>query len=45
MHDLAIQIIRDGEGASKLIQIKVSGAENTSSAKKIAMGRTLRLEA
>ena len=36
MHDLAIQIIRDGEGASKLIQIKVSGAENTSSAKKIA---------
>ena len=36
MHDLAIQIVKDGEGAKKLIQIKVSGAENTSSAKKIA---------
>ena len=35
MHDLAIQIVRDGEGASKLIHIKVSGAENSSSAKKI----------
>ena len=36
MYDLAIQIVKDGEGAKKLIQIKVSGAENTSSAKKIA---------
>jgi glutamate N-acetyltransferase/amino-acid N-acetyltransferase len=36
MHDLAIQIVKDGEGAKKLIEIKVSGAENTSSAKKIA---------
>ena len=36
MHDLAIQIVRDGEGATKLIQVKVSGAENSSSAKKIA---------
>ena len=36
MHDLAIQIVKDGEGAKKLIQIRVSGAENTSSAKKIA---------
>ena len=36
MHDLAIQIVRDGEGATKLIHIKVSGAENSSSAKKIA---------
>tara|TARA_B100000676_G_scaffold239093_1_gene239681 strand:- start:1369 stop:2610 length:1242 start_codon:yes stop_codon:yes gene_type:complete len=36
MHDLAIQIVKDGEGAKKLIQIKVSGAENSSSAKKIA---------
>ena len=35
MHDLAIQIVRDGEGASKLIHIKVSGTENSSSAKKI----------
>ena len=36
VHDLAIQIVKDGEGAKKLIEIKVSGAENTSSAKKIA---------
>jgi glutamate N-acetyltransferase/amino-acid N-acetyltransferase len=36
MHDLAIQIVRDGEGATKLIHVKVSGAENSSSAKKIA---------
>ena len=36
MHDLALQIVKDGEGAKKLIQIRVSGAENTSSAKKIA---------
>ena len=36
MQDLAIQIVKDGEGAKKLIQIRVSGAENTSSAKKIA---------
>ena len=36
MHDLAIQIVKDGEGASKLIHVKVSGAENSSAAKKIA---------
>jgi glutamate N-acetyltransferase/amino-acid N-acetyltransferase len=35
--DLALQIVRDGEGASKLIQIDVSGAENDRAAKKIAL--------
>ena len=35
--DLAHQIVRDGEGASKFITIDVSGAENDSAAKKIAM--------
>jgi glutamate N-acetyltransferase / amino-acid N-acetyltransferase len=34
--DLAIQIVRDGEGASKLVTVSVSGAANDASAKKIA---------
>ena len=37
MLDLSHQIVRDGEGATKFITIKVSGAENDGSAKKIAM--------
>lgn len=37
MLDLAHQIVRDGEGASKFIAVKVKGAENNFSAKKIAM--------
>ena len=36
MLDLAIQVIRDGEGASKLIEIDVDGAINDNSAKVIA---------
>ena len=35
--DLALQVVRDGEGASKLIQIDVSGAESNEAAKKIAL--------
>ncbi len=35
--DLALQVIRDGEGAQKLIRIDVTGAANPRSAKKIAM--------
>jgi glutamate N-acetyltransferase/amino-acid N-acetyltransferase len=35
--DLALQVIRDGEGAHKLVRIEVSGASNARSAKKIAM--------
>lgn len=36
MHDLAVQIVRDGEGATKLIDITVSGAQSDNSAKIIA---------
>jgi glutamate N-acetyltransferase/amino-acid N-acetyltransferase len=32
MRDLAHQVVRDGEGASKFVEIKVSGAANTSDA-------------
>ena len=35
--DLAQQIVRDGEGASKFIEITVTGAENDGAAKKIAL--------
>jgi glutamate N-acetyltransferase/amino-acid N-acetyltransferase len=34
--DLALQIVRDGEGATKFIKITVSGAETAASARKIA---------
>ncbi len=36
MHDLALQIVRDGEGATKLVKIQVTGAENGRSATTIA---------
>jgi glutamate N-acetyltransferase/amino-acid N-acetyltransferase len=35
--DLALQVIRDGEGAQKLVRIDVSGATTARSAKRIAM--------
>jgi glutamate N-acetyltransferase/amino-acid N-acetyltransferase len=35
--DLALQVIRDGEGAQKLIRIDISGATSAKSAKRIAM--------
>ncbi len=37
LHDLALQIVKDGEGAEKLVTIKVSGAESKNAAKIIAM--------
>ena len=37
MHDLALQVVKDGEGAQKLIEVKVKGAIDNQSAKKIAM--------
>ncbi len=37
MLELAHQIVRDGEGATKFITINVSGAEHNAAAKKIAM--------
>ena len=35
--NLAMQLVRDGEGASKFVQITVSGAKSKASAQKIAM--------
>ena len=35
--DLALQVVRDGEGAQKLIRIDVSGAESDHAAKRIAL--------
>lgn len=37
LKDLALQVVRDGEGASKLIEICVKGATSDASAKKIAL--------
>jgi glutamate N-acetyltransferase/amino-acid N-acetyltransferase len=37
MRDLALQVVRDGEGATKLVEIDVRGAQSSRSAKKIAM--------
>ena len=37
MKDLALLTVRDGEGASKLIEIHVTGAETASAAKRIAL--------
>jgi len=34
--DLALQLVRDGEGATKFVRINVSGAESPASARKIA---------
>ncbi len=36
LHDLAQQIVRDGEGATKLVQIEVTGATDDTSADRIA---------
>jgi glutamate N-acetyltransferase/amino-acid N-acetyltransferase len=36
LKDLALQIVRDGEGATKLITVRVSGAKNDIEAKKAA---------
>ena len=37
MTDLALQIVRDGEGATKLVEVVVNGAVSNSSAKVIAL--------
>lgn len=36
-HDLALQVAKDGEGAEKLIDITITGAENDKAAHRIAM--------
>lgn len=37
LHDLALQVVRDGEGAGKLITVTVQGAESDEAAKKVAL--------
>ncbi|MDE2334080.1 MAG: bifunctional glutamate N-acetyltransferase/amino-acid acetyltransferase ArgJ [Rhodospirillales bacterium] len=37
LHELALAVVRDGEGAQKLIRIDVGGAVSANSAKRIAM--------
>lgn len=37
MRDLAQQIVRDGEGASKFIAVTVTGAESTDAARRVAL--------
>ncbi|MEP1906342.1 MAG: bifunctional ornithine acetyltransferase/N-acetylglutamate synthase, partial [Nitratireductor sp.] len=37
MLDLAHQVVRDGEGATKFVQVTVSGAESHQAARRIAM--------
>jgi glutamate N-acetyltransferase/amino-acid N-acetyltransferase len=37
MLDLAHQVVRDGEGATKFVEIRVTGARDDSDARKVAM--------
>lgn len=37
LRDLAHQVVRDGEGASKFVEIEVTGAENATAARKIGL--------
>jgi len=37
LQDLAVQVVRDGEGATKLVRINVTGAESNAAARKIAL--------
>ena len=37
LHDLAMMVVRDGEGATKAVQITVTGAVSNASAKRIAL--------
>ena len=37
LHELAMMVVRDGEGAQKLVQITVEGAVSNASARRIAM--------
>jgi len=37
LKDLALQVVRDGEGATKMLEITVTGAESHAAAKKIAL--------
>ena len=37
LHELAVMIIRDGEGATKFIEVRVEGAKSEAHAKKVAL--------
>jgi glutamate N-acetyltransferase/amino-acid N-acetyltransferase len=37
MHDLALQVVKDGEGISKLMAIHIEGAENDEAARRIGL--------
>jgi glutamate N-acetyltransferase/amino-acid N-acetyltransferase len=37
LQDLAVQVVRDGEGATKLVRVNVTGAESNQAARKIAL--------
>ena len=37
LKDLALQVVRDGEGARKMVEVTVTGAESDTSAKRIAL--------
>ena len=37
MLDLAHQVVRDGEGATKFVEVRVTGAENAADARKVAL--------
>ena len=37
MKDLALQVVRDGEGATKLVEVRVTGAADDADARKVAM--------
>ena len=37
LHNLALQVVRDGEGARKMLEVNVKGAVSAKSAKRIAM--------
>jgi len=37
LRDLALMVVRDGEGAQKLVSIRVGGAENDTAARRIAL--------
>nr|WP_226898331.1 bifunctional glutamate N-acetyltransferase/amino-acid acetyltransferase ArgJ [Mangrovicoccus algicola] len=37
MTDLALQVVRDGEGATKLLEVRVTGADSDADARKVAL--------
>jgi glutamate N-acetyltransferase/amino-acid N-acetyltransferase len=42
MRDLALQVVRDGEGATKLVEVRVTGAASDEDAAKVAFASPTR---